>query len=183
MTLATMPETLGEVSPKQFREAMRHLAGGVTVITAGRGDERTGLTVTSFSALSAEPPRVIVCVHRASSSLDVIVRDRQFGASFLAAHHEDVAARFAGRGGIKGVERYAGGAWQTLPSGVVVLGGALAALDCEVEEILERHSHAIVIAKVRGVFAQGGSGALLYWRGGFDQLGWSLDTADLSTGG
>ena len=34
----------------QFRSLMRRLAGGVVVITAGRGDDITGMTVTSLSA-------------------------------------------------------------------------------------------------------------------------------------
>jgi flavin reductase (DIM6/NTAB) family NADH-FMN oxidoreductase RutF len=41
---------------RQFRSVMRRLAGGVSIITAGRGDEITGMTVTSLTSLSADPP-------------------------------------------------------------------------------------------------------------------------------
>ncbi|MDU6670159.1 MAG: flavin reductase, partial [Bradyrhizobium sp.] len=41
-----------------FRSAMRQLVGGVSVITVGRGDEITGMTVSSLSSLSVDPPSV-----------------------------------------------------------------------------------------------------------------------------
>jgi len=44
---------------------MRRLAGGVSVITAGDGDARTGLTVTSAISLSMDPPTMMVSVNRA----------------------------------------------------------------------------------------------------------------------
>lgn len=53
-----------EVSSGDFRSAMRHLAGGVSVITAGRGKDITGMTVTSVSSLSVDPPTLIVSINR-----------------------------------------------------------------------------------------------------------------------
>ena len=53
-----------EVSPVDFRGAMRHLAGGVSVITVGRGKDITGMTVTSVSSLSVDPPTLIVSINR-----------------------------------------------------------------------------------------------------------------------
>ena len=100
----------------------------------------------------------------------------------LCAHQEDVAARFAGRGGIKGPERYEGSVWQVNATGVSVLADALATFDCEVEDLLERHSHVIVIGRVRSVVRPGGSGALLYWRGEFDQIGWTYEQVNRACG-
>ena len=47
-----------------FRRAMRQLPGGASIITVGRGEDVSGLTVTSVSALAAEPPTVIFCINR-----------------------------------------------------------------------------------------------------------------------
>ena len=57
-----------EVASGDFRSAMRHLAGGVSVITVGRGKDITGMMVTSVSSLSVEPPALIVSINRESSS-------------------------------------------------------------------------------------------------------------------
>src|ERR1700754_1098955 len=103
------PETLAD----DLRGAMRHLVGGVSVITSGRGEEITGMTVTSVSSLSLDPPSLIVSINRASSTWPVLERYGAFGANFLTADQRDIAERFAGRNGLKGRERFAGGEWIT----------------------------------------------------------------------
>lgn len=169
-------------SESAFREAMRHLPAGVCVISVGEGAERTGLTATSVSSLSVDPPTMLVSVNRASSSYEALTRHRAFGVNVLAAGHHAVANAFAGHAGARGAERYAAGRWLTLTSGVCVLSDAVAAFDCEVEERIERHSHAIVIGRVRGLLIPGGPSALVYWRGEFDQLGWTDEEVSRAVG-
>jgi hypothetical protein len=48
--------------------------------------------------------------------------------------------------------------------------------------MIERHTHAILIGRVRHVFIGAGSGALVYWRGDYDQVGWSHDQIARATG-
>ncbi len=165
-----------------FRAAFRHLAGGVSVITSGQGDTRTGLTATSVSSLSAEPPTLMFGLNLSSSSYPVLVRHRSFGVNFLNATQKQVADRFAGRNGEKGPARYAGAEWSSGLTGAPLLIGALAALDCELEEIIERHSHAIVIGRVREVRLGGSDAALVYWRGDYERLGWTGDEVTTALG-
>ena len=153
------------VSAEDFRGAMRHLTGGVSIITAGRGDDISGMTVTSVSSLSVDPPSLIVSINRAASSWPLIKRHGVFGVNILTADQLDVAERFTGKGGLKGAERFAGAEWTTRASGVPLLVGALTAIDCEVEEVIERHSHAIVIGRVLDVVASQRTAALAYWHG------------------
>ncbi len=56
----------------QLKLAMQRLAGGVVVVTAGVGQGRVGFTATSAVSLSVDPPTMLVCVNRASSTLPVI---------------------------------------------------------------------------------------------------------------
>jgi 3-hydroxy-9,10-secoandrosta-1,3,5(10)-triene-9,17-dione monooxygenase reductase component len=154
-----------------LKDAMRRLIGGVVVITAGLGDERTGLTATSAVSLSMDPPTMLITVNRGSSSWPVIAKRRHFCVNILHAGQEDIAARFAGAHGAKGVARYAGADWTTMGSGALGLVGALAIIDCDVEEIIERHSHAIVLGAVRDVQGDLGDGeALVYGHGRFGRL-------------
>ncbi len=153
-----------------FRLAMRELASGVAVVTAGRGEQRMGCTATSLCSLSLDPPSLIVCIARASSTLAALRASRAFGVNILAAAHEDLADRFAGRGGVHGAARFAGAEWTTLVTGAPLLRGALAYIDCAVEEVLERHTHAILIGRVAAVHRTGGAPALIHWRGRFEQL-------------
>ena len=161
---------------------MRHLPSGVCVVTFGQGDSRTGMTATSVSSLSLEPPTMLVSVNRASSSYAALAGSRAFGVNVLASEHQDVANRFTGRGGEQGLERYAERRWFTLNSGVWLLSDAVAVFDCEIEEIIERHTHAIVIGRITGLVASGGPSALVYWRGVYDQLGWSNEEVSRAIG-
>jgi flavin reductase (DIM6/NTAB) family NADH-FMN oxidoreductase RutF len=158
-------ETDREVSSGYFRCAMRRLAGGVSVITVGQGNDITGMTVTSVSSLSVDPPTLIVSINRESSSWPLLKRHGFFGVNVLTADQLDIAERFAGKDGLKGAARFAGAQWTTLVSGVPLLAGALSAIDCEVEDIVERHSHAIVIGRVLDMQLSARSTALAYWRG------------------
>jgi len=168
------------VSATDFRGAMRHLTGGVTVITAGRGGEISGMTVTSVSSLSVDPPSLIVSINRAASSWPLIARHGVFGVNILTADQLDIAERFTGKGGLKGAERFAGAGWTTRASGVPLLIGALAAIDCEVEETIERHSHAIVIGRVLNVIASQRTAALAYWHGEYVAIDKEEDAARLA---
>ena len=154
-----------ELPPNDFRGAMRHLTGGVSVITAGRGGDISGMTVTSVSSLSVDPPALIVSVNRSASSWPLLKRYGFFGVNILASDQIDIAERFAGKGGLKGATRFAGAEWTTRASGVPLLVGALAAIDCEIEEIIERHSHAILIGRVRDLQVSSRTAALAYWQG------------------
>jgi flavin reductase (DIM6/NTAB) family NADH-FMN oxidoreductase RutF len=161
---------------------MRHLPSGVCVVTVGQGAERTGLTATSVSSLSVDPPTMLVSVNRASSSYSALLRSAAFGVNVLAAEHEEVASRFASRRNEQGQERYVAQRWFTLQSGVWLLSDAVAAFDCEVEELIERHTHAIVIGRVRGLVVSGASSALVYWRGAYDKLGWTQEEVSRAVG-
>src|SRR3979411_818418 len=96
------------VSSENFRGSMRHLAGGVSVITVGRGSDITGMTVTSVASLSVDPPTLIVSINRESSSWPLLRRYGFFGVNIVNADQLDVAERFTGKGGVKGAEGVAG---------------------------------------------------------------------------
>jgi flavin reductase (DIM6/NTAB) family NADH-FMN oxidoreductase RutF len=168
------------VSSSDFRGAMRALAGGVSVITVGKGSDISGMTVTSVSSLSVDPPTLIVSVNRQSSSWPLLTRYGAFGVNILTAEQLDIAERFSGKDGAKGAARFAGAQWTTGPSGVPLLVGALAAIDCEVEEIIERHSHAIVIGRVLGVQATPPKTALTYWHGQYVAIDQNEDAVKLA---
>ena len=157
------------VNVSDVKSAMRTLGGGVSVITAGEGSERTGATVTSATALSMDPPTMIVNINRASSTWPVIQQFQHFCVNILASDQKIIADRFAGVGGLKGGERYHGAEWKTLQSGAPVLVNAQAAIDCYVEDVIERYSHAIVIGRIVAVEHRPG-GSLIYSNGQYGRF-------------
>ena len=169
-----------EASSDDFRNAMRRLTGGVSVITAGIGWDISGMTVTSVSSLSVDPPALIASINREASSWPLVRRYGFFGVSILTSDQIDIAERFTGKDGLKGAERFAGAHWTTRVSGVPLLTDALAAIDCEVEDVVERHSHAIVIGRVLDVAVSTRTAALAYWQGRYVAIDQDEDAVKLA---
>ena len=131
-----------------FRHAMGALSSGVAIIACGEGETRLGCTVTSLTSLSLAPPTLIVCLARSSSTLAGLREAGAFSINLLAARHQTLAHRFSGHSGVHGPRRFDSARWATLSTGAPVLSDAIAAFDCLVEEVIERHSHAIVLGAV-----------------------------------
>jgi len=179
-SIVRLAERNREASPAYFRAAMRRLVGGVSVITAGVGNDISGMTVTSVSSLSVDPPSLIVSVNRASSSWPLLKQHRYLGVNILNADQADIAERFAGKDGLKGAERFAGAEWIERASGARLLAAALAAIECEAEDIIERHSHAIIIGRVLHVELSADDAALAYWQGNYVAIDRQDDMARLA---
>jgi len=162
------------VSPKSGQrlvEAMRQLAGGVSVITAGKAPGRTGYTGTAVFSLSVDPERLVISVSRSSTSYAAIRDAGAFGVNILRGDQQSVADRFAGRGGVAGEARYHGAEWFETLNGVSLLRGALANIECRVEEIIERHSHAIIVGEPLSIAANSADDALIFWRSRYSSTG------------
>ena len=159
-------------------EALRQLPRAVSVITLQRGADWFGLTATSVSFLSVESPTLLISFDCAARLSPAAAPQTPFGVSVLA----EIADRF-GRGAL--VEASSDdfeGSWVTGPSGVVLRSDAVAALECESEEIFDRHGRTIVIGRIRNVFKVGGSGALVYWGGAYNSIGWTDDEVRRAVG-
>ncbi len=131
-----------------FRHAMGALSSGVAIIACGEDEARAGCTATSLASLSLAPPTLLVCLARSSTTLARLREARAFSISLLAARHQALAHRFSGHSGVQGPRRFDLAQWTTLSTGAPILADATAAFDCLVEEVIERHSHAIVLGAV-----------------------------------
>lgn len=156
----------------RYRALMRHQAGAVTIIAAGRPGARAGLTATAFSSLSDSPPTVLVCVQRRSGTHGVIVASKAFTVNILAREHQSLAERFSGKAGLSGEQRFLGDdVWDVLQTGSPVLAGALASLDCELLDEHQFATHSIFIGRViDGRFRNEGE-PLLYFRNDYWDIG------------
>jgi flavin reductase (DIM6/NTAB) family NADH-FMN oxidoreductase RutF len=113
---------------------------------------------------------LLVCLSREAQTLMRLSETRAFSVNLLGARHRELADRFASRVGERGAARFAVGRWTTLATGSPLLADALTAIDCRVEEILERHTHAIVIGAVAAVQRGETGPALAHWRIRYETL-------------
>jgi flavin reductase (DIM6/NTAB) family NADH-FMN oxidoreductase RutF len=157
------------VSADTFREAMRELAAGVTLVTSVFEGARAGCVVSSLASLSLTPPSMLVCLNGDSSTLRCIRASGVFAVNMLKPNHEKLVRRFSGSG-VRGAERFAGCEWRRLATGAPTLTDALAVIDCRLERIVEYATHAILIGAVAAVAKSDEGGALLHWRSRFETM-------------
>lgn len=154
------------VTPEAFRAVLGRFASGVTILTArDAGGMDHGMTISAFSSVSLIPPMVLACVDRAAEMHDVLAVGGDIGISILSAEQEQLSRRFAeAESG-----RFEGVAYRRAASGVALLDGALAHLECRIATRHDAGDHSIFVADVVSA-APLLDGPLLYYRGGYAQL-------------
>ena len=153
-----------------FKGAMREVPGMVAIVTTGHASGRRGLTATAICSLSADPPSVLVCVNKGTSTHEMIARNGTFCVNMTASEHAPLAQRFSGKDGIYGAEKFSEGRWLELATGSPVLADAPVAFDCEVVSTVDYRTHSIFIGGVIASQVLPGRSALLYRNGGFAEI-------------
>ncbi|WP_393916008.1 flavin reductase family protein [Halostreptopolyspora alba] len=162
------PPGASEVSQEQFRRALGEHAAGVVVVTATFDGDPVGVTATSFTSVSLEPPLVSFYIDGRSGTWPVIRDAGAFAVNTLAEDQRDVAARFAA----KGVDRFAPPTrWHLGPEGLPLLDGVTAHVLCRTHDLLAVGDHWLVVGRVAGAGATGHERApLLYHRGRYGRF-------------
>src|SRR5262245_61493046 len=133
------------VSNEEFRAALGHFASGVTVVTGKTDDQQLfGITVSAFSSVSLNPPLVLVCIDKRSSTHDHFAVGSSFAVNILCAEQELHSRRFASRD----ADKFAGIGYSEGILGVPLLDGAMACLECRVKEAYEGGDHTIIIGEI-----------------------------------
>jgi flavin reductase ActVB len=166
-------ESAHEGRPVAFREAMGRFASGVTIVTTVAGDGSwKGFTASAFCSLSLEPPLVLVCQARTSSSYDAFSRCEKFLVNILGEEHEELALQFARSGG----EKFEDGPFRPgLATGLPLLPDALAVLGCDVHARYDGGDHDIFVGDVYSCHIRDGAPMLH-----FDSRFWTLPGEEAS---
>ncbi|WP_165502700.1 flavin reductase family protein [Actinomadura fibrosa] len=145
----------------ELRRVAAAFATGVCVVTAqdaALGPH--GMTVNAFTTLSLDPPTVLLCLNRASTTRGVLAGAPYFAVNVLRAGQAPLARRFATRSNGK----FDGIGWHRTARDVPVLDGALALLECEPAESFDVHTHSVLVGNVLSAAVDEGS-PLLFHRG------------------
>ena len=154
------------MDPGSFRATLRRFAAGVTVITSTREDgEPAGMTATAFTSVSAVPPTVLVCVDAAARTREAIERRGAYAVNILAQGQWDVASLFAS----KAEGKFESIPWRPGETGVPIIEGSLAALECRVVQSIAAGTHLIFIGE--GLSSHVGAGdPLIYFAATYREL-------------
>jgi flavin reductase (DIM6/NTAB) family NADH-FMN oxidoreductase RutF len=127
-----------------MKQVNRQFVTGVTVVTAMDGETPKGLAVNAFSSISLEPPTVMVCVQRTSSTHDCLYRASHLAINILSVDQLDVINRF----GSKSADKFAGLDWHAGPFGSPLIERSSAQVETEIRERLQASTHTVFICRV-----------------------------------
>lgn len=156
------------VGEAEFKVAMRQVTSCVSVVTAGSGGLRNGLTATSVCSVTMEPPTMLVCVNRKSRADAIIADTGAFAINVLADEQHKIARLFS-TSHVGAEERFAEGRWVSMATGAPILEGAVASFDCRLESRVRSGSHHVYFGRVLAV-SSFDQPALLYRDGVFRRL-------------
>jgi flavin reductase (DIM6/NTAB) family NADH-FMN oxidoreductase RutF len=163
MPRRTRPESL---SKTEFLRTCAKFPTGVTIVTVldAEGSPH-GMTASSFTSVSLEPPLVLVCVDHRATVLAHLRRARHIGINILSEDQQHLSAHFARRGH----DRFDGVEWYAAHGGVPLIPGALAWFECSIQRLVEAGDHDIVIAQVLDAEHLDGR-PLVYFESGYQKL-------------
>jgi flavin reductase (DIM6/NTAB) family NADH-FMN oxidoreductase RutF len=154
------------VTSAEFRRACGRFATGVTIASVldAQGTPH-GLTVSSFTSASLDPPLILICLGHRVSVIDAFRASAHFGINVLAEDQRDLAERFAR----KGQDRFDGLKWRRGKTGVPLLPRVLAAIECAVRQRFTAGDHDVFVGQMVGARVAAGA-PLIHLAGRYRRL-------------
>jgi 3-hydroxy-9,10-secoandrosta-1,3,5(10)-triene-9,17-dione monooxygenase reductase component len=154
-----------DVRPDFFRQVMGHFATGISVVTALDGDRPQGITVNALSSVSLEPPLVLVALDRRRFITPTVRHAGRYAVNILAETQQALSDCFAGAPVTPGRDLFCGAAWHAGTTGLPLLEGAIATLECTVVETFSSGDHDLFVGRVDALASDEQSPQpLLYYR-------------------
>ena len=144
---------------------MGHFATGISVVTTLDGEQPAGITVNAFSSVSLEPPLVMVALDRRRFITPLVRRFGRYAVNVLGSDQQLLSDCFAHAPVSPGREDFCGAAWHAGPTGLPLLDGSIATLECTVVETFSAGDHDLFIGRVDSMGEhREGTAPLLYFR-------------------
>ena len=155
----------GEIDSKRFRTVLGHLPTGVCVVTGvNRAGERWGITIGSVVSVSLDPPLVGFFPGVTSRSWPEIEQGGSFCVNVLTSAQDELCWRFA-KEPTDGADRFDGVVTKPSTSGMPVIAGTLAQIDCTIESVTPAGDHLFVLGRVRELTLDSAAGeAMVFYK-------------------
>jgi flavin reductase (DIM6/NTAB) family NADH-FMN oxidoreductase RutF len=153
------------VSEARYRHVLGHFPTGVTVVSTLTDAGPVGFTCQSFSAVSVDPPLVLICPGRASTTWPRIRAAGTFAVNVLAADQGDLCRRFAANI----PDRFESVGWRLgAATGSPLLDGVVGWLECRTMSEAAAGDHWVVTARVEAMDVSERD-PLVFFRGSFHE--------------
>ena len=149
---------------------MRSFPTGVTVVGSAYGGEKRGMTVNSFTSVSLNPPTVLVCIMKDSGCHPVIEQSGAFSVSVLAEDQSELSSKFADHDEVD-VHRFLSVDHHIGTLDVPLVDGAVAELECAVEDRLSTGDHTVFVGRVVSAKVTSDKAPLVFHRSRYAKVG------------
>ena len=147
--------------PATFKAVMGQWPSGVTVVTTVDDAGPAGMTASSFSSVSLNPPLVSVCVARHLAMHTRIDKADVFAVNILSKNSVEDGRRFAGM--LPGVtDKFQGVQYHTAATGSPLLANTLGWVDCKLWARHDGGDHTIFVGEVLDAGIDKTAAPLLY---------------------
>lgn len=153
---------LTEPDPTLMKEFNRRFVTGVTVVTARDGERPRGLAANAYCSVSLEPPLVLICVQKTSSTHPALFASGHLGINILGVDQRETVAVFAG----KAADKFADLAWHEGPHGSPLVDGSSASIEAEITERIQTRTHTVFVCRVQHA-ELGDTAPMIYQAGRF----------------
>ncbi len=151
-SLASAFDTVDPESPdntetrERLKDFNKQFVTGVTVITSHDDENKPrGLAANAYCSVSLDPPLILVCVQKTSSTYPSLFRSDHIGINILSTEQRETLNVFAS----KAQDKFANVDWHKGPNGTPLLEGSSAAIEVEIKERFQALTHTIFIGRVR----------------------------------
>lgn len=145
--MTIQPAIRTNIDPRQLRNACGDWVTGVSIVTGADGfGNPVGMAVNSFSSLSLEPPLILFCPAKKSSTWTHLRATGRFVVNILSADQGYLSSVFARSGG----DKFTGVDYRT-EDGLPILNGSVAHLACTLVDVFDGGDHEIAIGRVEAL--------------------------------
>jgi flavin reductase (DIM6/NTAB) family NADH-FMN oxidoreductase RutF len=150
-----------------FRRVLGHFATGITIVTGLTADKTpVGLTVNAFTSLSLSPPLVLFCLDKRTASIDAFNKGNGFALNMLNEDQQELSIIFS----TKVEDRFSKVDHVFWDTGVPILNGCIANLECVIDSVHEGGDHLIIVGQVKRLHQSDSGSPLLYFNGNYAQI-------------
>jgi flavin reductase (DIM6/NTAB) family NADH-FMN oxidoreductase RutF len=152
-----------------YRQIIGHFATGITVVTTAHEGRLHAITANALTSVSLNPLLLLVCVDKEAHAHAELERSGRFAVNVLSEEQEELSRLFATKaepeaGSLRGAP------FHLSVSGLPLLDGCLAYLECEVADRCVGGDHTIFIGSVVDGEVVSEEPPLLYFRGGYRRI-------------
>ncbi len=140
-----MPKIMESVRDA-LKGVMRAYPQAVSVVTTKSKDRLYGITVSSFTSVSLEPPLVLVSIAKASRNHNVFVDAKELTVNLLADDQRSVSDRFAGKTQLN--ERFDGLRVYYDKTSSPIIGDGCAYIECLNWGVYDGGDHSLILGEV-----------------------------------